>query len=113
MQYEQWRLETAGFGQLANQVDHVAETQGDGLGYDVLSFETDGRKRYIEVKTTAHDAATPFFVSLNELEFSREQSERFRLYRLFHFRTAPKFFELSGLIEQHCYLDTATYKASF
>lgn len=113
VQYEQWRLETAGFGQLANQVDHVAETQGDGLGYDVLSFETDGRKRYIEVKTTAHDAATPFFVSLNELEFSREQSERFRLYRLFHFRTAPKFFELSGLIEQHCHLDTATYKASF
>lgn len=32
VQYEQWRLETAGFGQLANQVDHVAETQGDGLG---------------------------------------------------------------------------------
>ena len=113
VQYEQWRLETAGFGQLANQVDHVAETQGDGLGYDVLSFETDGRKRYIEVKTTAHDAATPFFVSSNELAFAQEQSERFRLYRLFHFRTAPKFFELSGQIDQHCHLDPATYKASF
>lgn len=113
VQYEQWRLETAGFGLLANKVDHVAETQGDGLGYDVLSFETDGRQRYIEVKTTAHDAATPFFVSSNELEFARAQSERFRLYRLYHFRTAPKFFELSGLIEQYCHLDPATYKASF
>lgn len=79
----------------------------------MLSFETDGRKRYIEVKTTAHDAATPFFVSKNELEFAREERDRFRLYRLYHFRTAPKFFELSGLIEQHCHLDPATYQATF
>lgn len=113
VQYEQWRLETSGFGLLANKVEHVAETQGDGLGYDVLSFEPDGRERYIEVKTTAHDAATPFFVSSNELEFAKEQSEQFRLYRLYHFRTAPKFFELHGLIEQHCHLDPATYKATF
>lgn len=113
VEYEQWRLETAGFGLLANRVDHVAETQGDGLGYDVLSFEIDGRERYIEVKTTAHDAATPFFVSSNELAFAKEQSERFRLYRLYHFRTAPKFFELAGMIEQHCHLDPATYRASF
>lgn len=113
VEYEQWRLETSGFGLLANKVDHVAETLGDGLGYDVLSFETDGRERYIEVKTTAHDASTPFFVSANELAFAKEQSERFRLYRLYHFRTAPRFFELPGMIEQHCYLDPATYKASF
>lgn len=113
VEYEQWRLEASGFGLLANKVDHVAETRGDGLGYDVLSFETDGRERYIEVKTTAHDASTPFFVSANELAFAKEQSERFRLYRLYHFRTAPRFFELSGMLEQHCHLDPATYKASF
>lgn len=113
VQYEQWRLERMGFGQLANRVEHVADTQGDGLGYDVLSFEPDGRKRYIEVKTTAHDAATPFFVSSNEVDFAREQTERFRLYRLFHFRTSPKFFELTGAIEQHCHLDPATFRATF
>lgn len=113
VQYEQWRLERMGLGQLANRVEHVADTQGDGLGYDVLSFEPDGRKRYIEVKTTAHDAATPFFVSSNEVDFAREQTERFRLYRLFHFRTAPKFFELTGAIEQHCHLDPATFRATF
>jgi len=113
VEYEQWRLEASGFGLLANKVDHVAETQGDGLGYDVLSFETDGRERYIEVKTTAHDASTPFFVSANELAFAKEQSDRFRLYRIYHFRTAPKFFELPGMIEQHCHLDPSTYKATF
>lgn len=113
VQYEQWRLAQLGVGQLADRVEHVAATRGDGLGYDVLSFETDGRERFIEVKTTAHDAATPFFVSVNEVEFARERAEQFRLCRLYHFRTAPKFFELSGAIEQHCHLDPSTFKASF
>lgn len=113
VQYEQWRLSNLGAGQLAEKVTHVAQDVGDGLGYDVLSFEPDGRERFIEVKTTAHDAATPFFFSANEVEFAREQSERFRLYRLYHFRTSPKFFELPGAIEQHCHLDPSTFKASF
>lgn len=80
VQYEQWRLVELGVGQLADRVEHVSETQGDGLGYDVLSYESDGSERYIEVKTTAHDAVTPFFVSSNEVEFAREQAEQFRLY---------------------------------
>lgn len=113
VQFEQWRLAQLGVGRLADRVEHVAETQGDGLGYDVLSFETDGRERFIEVKTTAHDAATPFFVSSNEVAFAKEVSDRFRLYRLYHFRTAPKFFELPGAIEQHCHLDPSTYRATF
>jgi Domain of unknown function (DUF3883) len=113
VQYEQWRLVQLGVGQLADGVRHVAEVDGDGLGYDVLSFEPDGRERFIEVKTTAHDAATPFFVSSNEVAFAKEASDRFRLYRLYHFRTAPKFFELPGAIEQHCHLDPATFRATF
>lgn len=113
VQYEKWRLAQLGVTQLADKVEHVADTRGDGLGYDVLSFEVDGRERFIEVKTTAHDAATPFFVSSNEVQFAREQTDRFRLYRLFNFRTDPKFFELPGAIEQHCYLDPATFKATF
>ncbi len=113
VQYEQWRLTQLGVGQLADRVEHVAETQGDGLGYDVLSFEPDGRERFIEVKTTAYDATTPFFISTNEVAFAREQMEKFRLYRLYHFRTAPKFFELPWAVERHCNLDPATYRATF
>ena len=41
---------------LAARVDRVSETRGDGLGYDVLSFETSGRERLIEVKTTNYGA---------------------------------------------------------
>lgn len=112
LQYERWRLIELGVGQLADKVQHVSETQGDGLGYDVLSFEPDGRERFVEVKTTAFGETTPFFVSSNEVRFARAQNEQFRLYRLFDFRSAPRFFELAGAIEQHCHLDPATYRAA-
>ncbi|MBQ0961912.1 DUF3883 domain-containing protein [Ideonella sp. 4Y11] len=110
--YERWRLLRLGLGQLADKVDHVAKTYGDGLGYDVLSFEADGQHRYIEVKTTAFSEETPFFVTSNELRFAREALTQFKLCRVFDFRAAPRFFELAGPIEQHFYLDPATYKAS-
>lgn len=111
--FERWRLaERDGLGQLADQVRHVALDDGDGLGYDVLSFERDGSPRYLEVKTTALGDTTPFFVTANELEFARSEPERFRLCRVFDFRHSPRFFELVGPVEQHVHLDPATWRAS-
>lgn len=111
--FERWRLLRSGAGQLADKVNHVAKNRGDGLGYDVLSFETDGRERYIEVKTTAFGEETPFYVTSNELNFAREVPDRFRLCRVFDFRASPRFFELKGPVEQHVILDPATYRAGF
>ncbi|WP_232540347.1 DUF3883 domain-containing protein [Azohydromonas aeria] len=113
LSFERWRLVQLGVGQLADKVEHVSRTQGDGLGYDILSFEMDGSERFIEVKTTAFDERTPFFVSANEVRFARSRPEEFRLYRLFDFRKMPRLFELPGPIEAHCALDAATYRASF
>ncbi|WP_418318043.1 DUF3883 domain-containing protein [Piscinibacter sakaiensis] len=113
LRFERWRLIESGAGQLADRVNHASKTEGDGLGYDIRSFEADGSERFIEVKTTAFGDRTPFFVSANELAFSKQHAERFRLYRLFDFRAAPKLFELGGRIDRHCSLDEATYKASF
>ena len=113
LRYERWRLSQLGAGQLAEKVEHVASTRGDGLGFDILSFEPDGRERFIEVKTTAFGQMTPFFVSANEARFARTQGGSFRLYRLFDFRLSPRLFELAGPIEQHCMLDASTYRASF
>jgi hypothetical protein len=110
--YERWRLVSEGAPRLADKVAHVSQTQGDGLGYDVLSFDVDGKERFIEVKTTAHDAATPFYITANEVEFARERPESFQLYRLYRFRTEPRFFALHGAIEQHCHLDPATFRAT-
>lgn len=112
VRYERWRLLQSGAGQLADRVEHVARTQGDGLGYDVLSFSPDGDQRFIEVKTTSFGKRTPFFVSTNEVEFARDEAQRFRLYRVFDFRAEPRLFELAGPIERHCLLDPHSFKAS-
>jgi hypothetical protein len=111
LQYEQWRLAASGLGRLADKVRHVSVEDGDGLGYDVLSFQTDGSERYIEVKTTAFGELTPFFVTATEVRFARQTMAQFSLCRLFDFRGAPRFFELAGTIESHCSLDPATFRA--
>jgi hypothetical protein len=113
VQFEHRRLIQIGQPSLADRVEHVAKTKGDGLGYDVLSFESNGQERLIEVKTTTFGRDTPFYVSRGELERSRGAKERFHLYRLFEFRKAPRMFDLPGALEQHCLLDPITYKASF
>lgn len=112
LQYEQWHLARAGLGQLADRVRHVSVEDGDGLGYDILSYKPDGTERYIEVKTTSFSELTPFFVTATELRFSREASDKFSLYRLFDFRAMPRFFALDGSIETHCHLDANSYRAS-
>ena len=113
VQFEHWRLNALGQSTLADRVEHVAQSKGDGLGFDVLSFEPDGRERYIEVKTTAFGKDTPFFVSKNELIFSRVATQQFHLYRLFEFRKQPRLFDLVGEISDHCLLDPVSFRASF
>lgn len=111
MELEAQRLHSAGRRQLADRIEQVSETQGDGLGFDVLSFEPDGRERLIEVKTTAFGELTPFFVTRNELARSNVDAERYQLYRVFDFRKRPRVFNLPGRIESHCRLDPTTFLA--
>jgi Domain of unknown function (DUF3883) len=113
VEYERWRLKQFGEDALARRVDWVATTKGDGLGYDVLSFEADGATRYIEVKTTSFGVVTPFFVTSTELKFAKANSQSFHLYRIFDFRHAPKLFSLVGNPAEHCLLDPVSYRASF
>lgn len=111
--FEHFRLYQAGQSRLSDLVEHVSVTKGDGLGYDVLSFETDGRERFIEVKTTAFGKDTPFFVSRNEVMFSGACAEQFHLYRLFEFRRRPRMFELRGRVQDRVRLDPVSYLARF
>jgi hypothetical protein len=111
--YEHWRLNALGLPRLADQVEHVSKTKGDGLGYDVLSFDPDGKERFIEVKTTSFAKETPFYVSRGELALSRAAKQQFHLYRLYQFRQEPRLFELAGQLDVHCLLDPVTYRASF
>ena len=109
--FEHERLSRAGKVRLAEKIEHIADTRGDGAGYDIHSFEVDGRDRLIEVKTTAYGIETPFFVSSNELSFSRESSSNYVLYRAFEFRESPKLFTLSGALDQSVVLRPVNFMA--
>jgi hypothetical protein len=111
--YERARLHRLGKRRLSDRVEHVSRSKGDGLGYDVLSYEPDGRERFIEVKTTAFGKLTPFYISRNEVEFSKTFEPQYKLYRLFEFRKAPRMFELEGSVERRCLLDPISYVARF
>jgi len=58
----------------------VSETRGDGLGYDVLSFEANGKKRLMEVKTAAFGSEAPHYVTRTELALSQAEPDHFRQY---------------------------------
>lgn len=111
MQFEHQRLWTAGKRSLAERIDHVAVSRGDGLGYDIQSFETDGREKFIEVKTTRFGSLTPFFASRNEVNLSVDQPEEFHLYRLFKFSEQPRLFTLAGSLRRTCRLDAVQFSA--
>lgn len=111
VELEARRLHAAGQKTLADRVEHVAGTQGDGLGFDVLSFEENGRERLIEVKTTAFGELTPFYVSRNELARSEVDSDIYRLYRLFKFRDRPRLFDIHGAITVSCNVEPVSFLA--
>lgn len=113
LNYEHFRLHNLGCEGLAEKVEHVAKTKGDGLGFDILSFEASGQERFIEVKTTAFGKETPFFISRGEIGFAQEYSEKYFLYRLFEFRKQPRMFELPGPVENHCLVNPVSYICEF
>lgn len=111
MAFEHQRLWKAGRRRLADQVEHSSKVRGDGLGYDIRSFEEDGRERLIEVKTTRFAELTPFFLTRNELAVSEHRKESYQLYRLFRFDRAPKLFILKGFLGEVCRLEPEMYRA--
>ncbi len=113
VKFERYRLAKEGRDNLAAKVEHVARDRGDGLGFDVLSFDADGQEKFIEVKTTAFAKETPFYASASEIRFAQKNASSFFVYRLFEFRKTPKCYTLPGMIEDHCALDPISYRCSF
>ena len=91
----------------------VAQEDGDGAGYDILSFNRDGRERLVEVKTTCGTRTTPFLLTRNEHALSGERPEEFRIFRVFEFGKAPRLFRLRPPLEDVVRLGAPTYRASF
>lgn len=109
--FEKRRLTSIGRADLASKVTWVSKTKGDGLGYDIESFDDDGGKIFIEVKTTRGPIDTPFFISPNELRVSSELGPSFRLYRTFSYGNNTRIFILKGPVEKDLRLEPASYRA--
>lgn len=91
---ERRRLIAIGREDLARKVEWSSQERGDGLGFDVMSFDRHGETRFIEVKTTRGGIATPFFMSRNEMGFSEEEPGRYTLCRVHEFgRKGQAMFE--------------------
>lgn len=113
VEYERARLSAMDRSDLASEVRWVAAEEGDGAGYDVRSFDSAGRERLIEVKTTNGTARTPFFLSRNEAELAQERPADWRLYRVHEFSRQPRIFELAPPLGQLATLRTEIWKVSF
>jgi len=98
---------------LADRVRWVAVEDGDGAGYDILSFDPAGRERLIEVKTTNGSAKTPFYLSRNEYETAAARADFWHLYRVHLFAQTPRIFTLTPPLAQSVHLRTETWRASF
>jgi hypothetical protein len=99
---------------LADRVEWVSREVGDGLGYDIKSFDAETEEeRFIEVKTTNSGKYFPFYLSANEVAFSRDCSSRYSLYRIFNFRSHARLFVLAGAVDDHVNLAITSYRASF
>ena len=82
VRFERARLMRAGRSALADRVEHLSVTVGDGAGFDVRSLEKNGRDRLIEVKTMAYGKDTPFLISRNELAVSRDRAGDFQAWQV-------------------------------
>lgn len=104
LEHERRYLTQNGRTDLATQVDPVCWTIGDGLGYDIKSFEPEsGEEIHIEVKTTTGPAGTPFYMSAPELEYAHNCTAKYRLYRVYRFNAEDEqvpFFVIEGPISE-------------
>lgn len=110
---ERRRLVEAERPDLARRVRWIAAEDGDGAGYDVLSFNPIGRERLIEVKTTNGSARTPFYLTRNECGLATERPAEWRIYRVHLFARQPRIFTIEPPLGSALKLAPQTWRASF
>jgi hypothetical protein len=113
LHFERQRLQMQDRIDLAKKVKWISQEEGDGAGYDILSFDHQGNERLLEVKTTVGSDTTPFYITRNELSLSSERPEAFRLCRVFDFSIRPRMFELAPPLANFVHLSPFSYEASF
>lgn len=94
LEYEKRKLISVGKQELSNKVEWVSKTRGDGLGYDIESYDSETEEKiYIEVKTTKGACDNAFYISKNELDRSKDTTNYY-LYRLYNYDDRDCEYEL-------------------
>ncbi|MDE0143057.1 MAG: DUF3883 domain-containing protein [Caldilineaceae bacterium] len=116
-EYERSRLQSLGRNDLSESVRWVARDDGDGYGFDILSFSGKGERAdqelWLEVKTTNGSATTPFYITRNELQVSQQRPDVFRIFRLYDFRKQVRAYRLAPPLEKHISLTPTIFRAAF
>lgn len=84
VEYEKRELIKNGRSDLVEEVKPTRTFIGNAARYDVLSFDENGNKKYIEVKTTTGSANNEFHISDKEVEFSKINGDNYFLYRVYN-----------------------------
>ncbi|MXZ29019.1 MAG: DUF3883 domain-containing protein [Gammaproteobacteria bacterium] len=109
---ERSRLQSGGRNDLAEKVRWVSKEDGDGAGFDILSFSESGEERWLEAKTTNGPLTTPFWISENELRVSEKRQDVFRLVRIYDFSRTPSAYQLKPPLTDHVHLSPTNYFAT-
>jgi len=110
LQHEQEKLKALGINK---EPEHKSKSEGDGLGYDILSYNEQAKEIFIEVKTTVRNYDAPFFITRNELVRSKQDSDKFFLYRLYDFddtNSKAKYYKRQGDLSELC-VNPVLYRA--
>lgn len=113
LEREKQKLVEAGRPDLAKKVRHISKEVGDGAGYDILSYDTDGSKLFIEVKSTTGKRSAPFFLTRRELEFAEGNKKHFRLARVYQLSNdggSGRVWTFSGNLKAEFTLTPTDYK---
>ena len=75
-------------------------------------LNSNGKSRFVEVKTTTMGKYFPFFVTSNEVRCSESTADRYHLYRLFRFTHQPRLHVLYGALSDLRRLEPVSYRAT-
>lgn len=106
-----------GRADLSEQVEWVSKEKGDGLGYDIISWnvkDSECNKIYIEVKTTEGNINTPFDISDTEVRVSEKLAENYYIYRVFGIGrsiSTIRYYKIKGSVKENFNLMPILYKA--
>lgn len=96
-----------------NNIEHVSITQGDGLGYDIKSFDLndngDVEELLIEVKTVQGNINTSINLSLKEYKVA-EENNNYKIYKVFNYKSdQPELIIIDDIKNDSLYIEPSGY----